>query len=292
MGKENFIRQIENSFEFKFLDQVVKGELTAQDAVQEVINMTMSALSIHGPDKHNGIGLPDYNVSLAVMELAQRLEPSKHTKLVEFICHLQKQVPVDPSTNEQLKVQGDTLWTDMPSFGYTELETWYEFGGDYKDPCDATLDSKQRERWVNLNAFLAQLTQSADIHYPLPSEEVRYSALDKSLRAIWTMAMALENERPPASLGDTAAMEAACQWFIYAAERLWVNVLNSRTYPEVAGAGPGKRYEEEGWTGYTGERWGIWEEALNEAKAKCEGERMLKLIDDALASLKRGMVNQ
>ncbi|KGO64313.1 Protein of unknown function DUF3632 [Penicillium expansum] len=292
MGKENFIRQIENSFEFKFLDQVVKGELTAQDAVQEVINMTMSALSIHGPDKHNGIGLPDYNVSLAVMELAQRLEPSKHTKLVEFICHLQKQVPVDPSTNEQLKVQGDTLWTDMPSFGYTELETWYEFGGDYKDPCDATLDSKQRERWVNLNAFLAQLTQSADIQYPLPSEEVRYSALDKSLRAIWTMAMALENERPPASLGDTAAMEAACQWFIYAAERLWVNVLNSRTYPEVAGAGPGKRYEEEGWTGYTGERWGIWEEALNEAKAKCEDERMSKLIDDALASLKRGMVNQ
>ncbi|KAK4868015.1 hypothetical protein LT330_007674 [Penicillium expansum] len=292
MGKENFIRQIENSFEFKFLDQVVKGELTAQDAVQEVINMTMSALSIHGPDKHNGIGLPDYNVSLAVMELAQRLEPSKHTKLVEFICHLQKQVPVDPSTNEQLKVQGDTLWTDMPSFGYTELETWYEFGGDYKDPCDATLDSKQRERWVNLNAFLAQLTQSADIHYPLPSEEVRYSALDKSLRAIWTMAMALENERPPASLGDTAAMEAACQWFIYAAERLWVNVLNNRTYPEVAGAGPGKRYEEEGWTGYTGERWGIWEEALNEAKAKCEDERMSKLIDTALASLKRGMVNQ
>lgn len=162
----------------------------------------------------------------------------------------------------------------------------------YVDPCDATLDSKQRERWVNLNAFLAQLTQSADIHYPLPSEEVRYSALDKSLRAIWTMAMALENERPPASLGDTAAMEAACQWFIYAAERLWVNVLNNRTYPEVAGAGPGKRYEEEGWTGYTGERWGIWEEALNEAKAKCEDERMSKLIDTALASLKRGMVNQ
>ena len=63
------------------------------------------------------------------------------------------------------------------------------------------------------------------------------------------MAMALENERSPASLGDTAAMEAACQWFIYAAERLWANVLNSSTYPKAAGAGPGKRYEEEGWTG-------------------------------------------
>ncbi|GIK07663.1 hypothetical protein Aspvir_003329 [Aspergillus viridinutans] len=292
MGKENFIRQIENSVEFKLLDKVVKEEVTAQDAVQEVINMTMSALSIHGPTKQGGIGLPDYNVSLAVMELAQRLEPSKHSKLVEFVSHLRKQVAVDPSTNEPLRVQGDTLWTDMPSFGYTELETWYEFGGDYKDPCDATLDSKQRDRWANLNAFLAQLTQAADIRYPPAGEEVRFSPLDKSLRAIWTMAMALENERPPASLGDTAAMEAACLWFIYAAERLWANVLNNRTYPDVAGAGPGKRYEEEGWTGYTRERWGIWEDALKEARAACENERMWKLIDDALASLRRGMVDQ
>lgn len=55
------------------------------------------------------------------------------------------------------------------------------------------------------------------------------------------MAMALENERPPASFGDTAAMEAACQWFIYAAERLWANVLNSRTYPQASGARLGER---------------------------------------------------
>ncbi|CAI7563871.1 unnamed protein product [Penicillium pancosmium] len=292
MGNENFIRQVESSVEFKFLDKVVKEEFTAQDAVQDLINMTMSALSIHGSNKQGGIGLPDYNVSLAVMELAQRLEPSKHTKLVEFISHLQKQVAVDPSTNEPLRVQGDTLWTDMPSFGYTELETWYEFGGDYKDPCDATLDSKQRDRWANLNAFIAQLTQAADIHYPSPREEVRFSPLDGSLRAIWTMSMALENERTPASLGDTAAMEAACQWFIYAAERLWANVLNSRTYPEVSGAGPGKGYKEDRWTGYTRERWGIWEDALKEARAKCQDERMWKLIDDALASLRKGMVNQ
>ncbi|KAL4888819.1 hypothetical protein BDV59DRAFT_210937 [Aspergillus ambiguus] len=291
MGKENFIRQIENSVEFKLLDEIVRGETTVQDAVQNIINLTMSALSVHGPAKQGGIGLPDYNVSLAVMELAQRLEPSKHTKLVEFISHLQNQIAVDPSTNEPLKVQGDTLWTDMPSFGYTELETWYEFGGEYKDPCDTALDSKQRDRWANLNAFLAQLTQAADIHYT-PHNEVRFSPLDKSLRAIWIMAMALENERPPASLGDTAAMQAACQWFIYAAERLWANTLNNRIYPEAAGAGPGKRYEAEGWTGYTRGRWEIWEDALKDARASCENERMWKLIDDALASLRMGMMDQ
>jgi hypothetical protein len=144
MGKENFIRQIENSVEFKLLDKVVTEEVTVQDAVQEVINMTMTALSIHGPNKQGGIGLPDYNVSLAVMELAQRLEPSKHSKLVEFVSYLQKQVAVDPSTNEPLRVQGDILWADMPSFGYTELETWYEFGGDYKG--DTSVTFKQSDR--------------------------------------------------------------------------------------------------------------------------------------------------
>jgi hypothetical protein len=141
MGKETFIRQIENSVEFKLLDKVVKAEVTVQDAVQVLINMTMNALFIHGPNKQGGIGLPDYNVSLAVMELAQRLEPSKHIKLVEFISHLQKQVAIDPSTNEPLRVQCDTLWTNMPSFGYTELETWYEFGGDYKGDPSSNLTS-------------------------------------------------------------------------------------------------------------------------------------------------------
>lgn len=308
MGKENFIRQIENSVEFKLLDKVVRNDVTAQDAVQGVIDMTMTALSIHGPNKQGGIGLPDYNISLAVFELAQRLEPSKHTTLVEFISQLQKQIAVDPSTNEPLRVQGDTLWTEMPSFGYTELETWYEFGGDYKgdgsspvqrirtltypDPCKAMMDSGQRDRWVNLNAFLAQLTQATDICYPPSTEEVRFSPLDKSLRAIWTMAMALENERPLTSLGDTAAMEAACQWFIYAAERLWANVLNNRTYPEAAGAGPGKRYAEEGWSGYTRQRWAIWEDALKGARTSYEKDRMGKLIDDALAGLRRAMLDQ
>lgn len=66
--------------------------------------MIMSALSIYGLNKPHGIGLPDYNVSLAIMELAQRLDPSKHTKLVELGSHLQKQVAVIPSTNELLEV--------------------------------------------------------------------------------------------------------------------------------------------------------------------------------------------
>lgn len=160
------------------------------------------------------------------------------------------------------------------------------------DPCDPTLDSKERDRWTKLNAFLAQLTQAADVQYQSPGEEVRYFPLDKSLRAVWTMAMALENEISPASLADTAAMEAACQWFIYGAERLWANVQFNRTYPEASGAGAGKGHEKETWSGFTRERWGIWENALKHARGACEDERMQNLIDDSLASLRKGTANQ
>ena len=92
----------------------------------------MTAFAAHGLDGRNGIGLVEYNVSLAVMELAQRLEPGKHGKLVEFVSKLQRQTATDPATGEPLKRHKDALWTDLPSMGYTELETWYEFGGEHK----------------------------------------------------------------------------------------------------------------------------------------------------------------
>ncbi|EPS27173.1 hypothetical protein PDE_02116 [Penicillium oxalicum 114-2] len=281
MSNKNFIRQIESMSEFKLLQTVVKGEIKIQDAVQKIVDRTMSTLpSASGATQRSDIGLTDYNVSLAVMELAQRLEIPDRARLVEFTIHLQEQVALDPASNEPLKVQGDILWRDMPSFGYTELETWFEFGGAYKD------------RWVKLNAFLAQLTQAAWIDYPALGQEARYSPLDKSLRAIWSLSMALESESPPATLQDTAAMEAACQWLIYAGERLWINVLNARTYPKVAGAGPGKGYHKRGWTGFTRERWGLWEDALKEGRAACNDQRILKLMEEALNSLQKSMTQE
>lgn len=141
---QKFIRQIESSSEFHLLDAVVKGETTVQDAVQRVVDSTLEALAAHGPTMQGGIGLSDYNVSLAVLEHAQRLEPSDHTKLVDFLAHLQQQKALDPSTQEPLKVQGDSLWADMPSLGYTELETWSEFGGAHQGECTEACRSEDR----------------------------------------------------------------------------------------------------------------------------------------------------
>lgn len=132
MSGTEFIRELENSQEFILLNKLAHEATTIEDVIQHLVDETMTALAVHGPTKHNGVGLPDYNVSSALMELVQRLEPAKHKKLVEFVFQLQKQVAIDPSTNEPLKTDNATLWTDLPSFGYTEYETWYEFGGRHK----------------------------------------------------------------------------------------------------------------------------------------------------------------
>ncbi|KAJ5287526.1 hypothetical protein N7478_003212 [Penicillium angulare] len=200
MTKEDFIQEFEKSDEFKLLDKVVNEEITMQDAFFHLLKLTMDQLSIYGPEDWNKFGTPDYNVACATVELAQRLEPSKHSKLVEFMYHLQKQVAIYPSTNEPLDAQGHIFWTELPSFGYTEFEEWEEFGGAHEDPFNPRMYYKERDRWTKLNAFLAQLTQAADVYYPSSQKEPLYHPLDRSGRAIWTIAMALEKDRPPAWL--------------------------------------------------------------------------------------------
>lgn len=127
-----FIKQIEGLEEYQIIDQAVQQVVTADDAVQRIKDLTMAALAVHGLTARGGIGLVDYHVSLAVMELAQRLEPGRHGRLVEFLLKLQTQTATDPATDEPLKVDGEILWTGLPSFGYTEVEAYDEFGGDHK----------------------------------------------------------------------------------------------------------------------------------------------------------------
>lgn len=166
------------------------------------------------------------------------------------------------------------------------------------------MNSVERDRWTKLNAFNAQLTQAADVIYPPPEVypypknglALRIDPLDKSLRAIGVMQMTLENDTPVEELVNTAAMEATCLWFIYAAEQLWENCLRNYTYPKNSGAGAGGKLwginKNRNWSGFTRDRWAVWEEMLEDASFMWGDERMLKLINDALASMRKAMGDQ
>ena len=82
------------------------------------------------------------------------------------------------------------------------------------------MDLECQERWVNLNAFVAHMPQAPELQEPSNGPE-KVHRMDRSLHAIWVMREALENDtRPLAVLVQSAAVRAACTWFIYAADRL------------------------------------------------------------------------
>lgn len=189
------------------------------------------------------------------------------------------------------------------------METWQEFGGDYtgivssniyvmcmlanqtQDPYTLDLKDEQRQHWLNENAFIAQITQAADISYEALDQGFNIHPLDKSHRAVWTFLFALENDNVPMqTLAKTAATEATCMWFIYAANRLWENVWYGRTYDADFGLEPGcASFRDCGWKGYERDRWDAWGERLRAAKAVCDDERMRGLIDKALGCRERAM---
>ena len=163
----------------------------------------------------------------------------------------------------------------------------------FADPFTPDLKDEQRKRWVNENAFIAQITQAADISYEPPLDQgSNIHPLDRSHRAVWAFLFALENDDIPMQiLAKTAAMEAACMWFIYAGNRLWENVQRDRTYNEDFGLGPGcARFRDRGWKGYERDRWEVWGERLRGARADGDG-RMRGLIEEALECRERAMTD-
>lgn len=56
------MRHIENLEEFKLLDRVANEETTPEDAVQQIINITMAAYASHGMDAKQGVEGVSYNL--------------------------------------------------------------------------------------------------------------------------------------------------------------------------------------------------------------------------------------
>lgn len=129
-----FLRLMENSKQYQILkDLVNKPEASVDNALDQISDLALSAL-VASDDEAFTPGNVDYILSFTLMMLVQRLEPTQHSKLVQFLYGLQKRIVTDPATDEPLTVgpTKEVLWTDLPSFGYTELETWDECGGEYK----------------------------------------------------------------------------------------------------------------------------------------------------------------
>lgn len=122
----NFMQEIESTTEFKTLATLIQdNDATVKDAVQQLCELILT------PKTTDRIG-GDWYISLSVLELAQRNDPSQHVKLVDFMYQLHKITGRRPETGQAVLIGTDTMWTDLPSFGPTMLEDWLEYGGEYE----------------------------------------------------------------------------------------------------------------------------------------------------------------
>jgi len=258
--------------QFKILNPLAQPDSTATvaDVLQEIGNLTATA-----SNDPKALSLHLWETWWALLEIVACTPPAQQSKLVDFMAQLQKKILTDPATGEPLKSSDLNMWTDLPTFSWALRDGW---NINVWSP-DLTAEDKQR--WDHRNAFLAQLAAAAQVDY----KSDWHHPMDFSLFGLWAFGTAFEKEAPADVSADTA-VRAVCWWYIYAADRLWANVENGRVWEGKIGSGLGK-YQDKPWTGYNRERWGVWEQGLMAAKGASTDGETKKLIEDALAHIKR-----
>ncbi|KAF5867770.1 uncharacterized protein Bfra_006968 [Botrytis fragariae] len=208
----------------------------------------------------------------ALFVLVARTSPDQQSKLIEFILGLQKIEVVDRDTiqSKVLKYYDMELWRQLPGFGWEAREIFNT------DTYSSILTNREKTSYENKNAFLAQLLATSEVS----ARSDEFETLDFSLFALWVFRDAFENK---GGKSKGLVIRVACWWLIFAAEKLWLNVVNEKSMPDRTGAG-GDLYEKKRWIGYSWERWDIWREGLRNA----DGDRETRvLISDALACMER-----
>jgi hypothetical protein len=150
-------------------------------------------------------------------------------------------------------------------------------------------DPKEETQYLNKVAFLAQLTSSPANF--VENSEQNPRPIDFSLYALGDFCAAFEDTTEPRAPNMTL-LRAASLWMIYAADRLWANVLEKRDFRHKAsGSNPaeeGRAYRKpkKGWFGFNKERWEIWVKGLENGQETNDTE-VRALVERALEQVER-----
>ena len=137
----------------------------------------------------------------------------------------------------------------------------------------ANSDEKHKERWVNLNAWVASLV--ASLHTGHQKEP------DYSLFCIWTVRTALEQEGEVTNI----AIKAAAVWFMYGAAAIWDLTTRQKSFDgEVAK--PGSVEKGKSWTGFSEERWTAWVRRFARLQNSISDKMTAELVGKALQAMK------
>ena len=132
------------------------------------------------------------------------------------------------------------------------------------DPLASDVTAEEKRRWENAMAFVAQLTAVCD-------------QTDFSIWALTAFSYAFGPWNSPTTPTDVA-IRVACQWFIYAGDKLWANVKNGRRF----GSGDVKEPPD-----FNRAVWDSWKRSLHDAQSNFADEQTQKMLHDALVEMGR-----
>ncbi|KAI4739904.1 hypothetical protein E4T50_09647 [Aureobasidium sp. EXF-12298] len=218
----------------------------------------------------------------SILHLASHQSHSskQQDSLVELLQALITQAPPLKDTNgKEVEVDGSKVWKGLPLFGQQARECW-------NFPDDKEVDTKTRDAWINVNAFVARLTAAAVNEHG--GERQDYSALDYSLYGLWSLRSAFEEDLSnlPAKTTIDASVGAAAVWILYAGPTLKGLSDSNKTYSGKV-AKPGFKCKDQEWRGYTKDRWQVWTKELAQAKDLVQDDSIQELVEKAVEAMKQ-----
>ena len=110
-----FVAGLEKKQEFQILDTLAREpHATPQDTVQQIEKLTLSSVK-----DRVVLSAHVYDTACCTLEVASRTASNQQPKLVTFVQQLQRITITDQAVGKPLTQDGDLVWTELPTFGFT-----------------------------------------------------------------------------------------------------------------------------------------------------------------------------
>lgn len=240
-------------------------------------HLTECATSSHSKDELETHLGRSWN-SILYLSTQQPHASKQQDSLVKLLQALTTAPSPKDTNGKEIEIDGSKVWQGLPFFGQAARACW-------NFPSDEEVDTKTRDAWINVNAFVARMTAAAvNAH---GGERQDYGALDYSLYGIWSLRSALEEEREnlPGKTTIDASVGAAAAWILYAGPTLKGLSDSNKTYSGKV-AKPGSKFKDQDWRGYNNDRWQLWKKELAQAKSLVQDDSIERLVQQASEVMK------
>lgn len=126
---------------------------------------------------------------------------------------------------------------------------------------------------MNLNAFTAALVAAA--------QSKANGKPDFSLYCIWTVRNGLEEDL---EMVPEVAVAAASAWFVFAARTIAELCREGKSFEGKIAKG-GFNFQDQGWTGFSSDRWRAWESRLKEVQGRVSDKTTKELVEQAIEAI-------